>query len=89
MKNAFASTYREVDKLRQENQHLKTVLQEDNRLLDKLRKMVDKLRVTNKQLLGACEMALNGGIDSGRTWGQVCDNLKAAIKEAKELGVTK
>lgn len=86
MKNAWAI---EADKLRQENQHLKTVLQEDNRLLDELRKMVDKLRVTNKQLLEACEMALNGGIDSGRTWGQVCDHVKAAITEAKALEVTK
>jgi len=54
MKNAL---YEEIDRLKQENQHLKTVLQEDNRLLDDLRLLVDKQRATKEQLLEACKEA--------------------------------
>ena len=39
------------------------------------------------ELLAACKMALNGGVDYDLTWSEVCDTLRAAI-EAAERGMT-
>jgi len=42
-----------------------------------------RLITTAPDLLEACKMALNGGVDYDLTWSEVCDTLRAAIEAAE------
>jgi len=55
--------------------------------MDALTWEIERLRDEKANLLEACKMALNGGVDYDLTWSEVCDTLRAAI-EAAERGTT-
>ena len=42
-----------------------------------------KMHHAAPKLLEACKDALNGGIDKGMSWEQVCNNLRATIAAAE------